>query len=229
MDLLKEIIGAISPLEWAGAVTGAIAVYLAVRTSIWTWAWGFVNVLIYGYVFYEYKLYSSMALFLLYFLPMQFYGYWSWRKAGGTEDALPVTRTGVVGLLPYLVGAAFFTAGWGYLMASSNAALPYVDAFQTGLSVVAQYLMARKKVESWWLWIVVDLICALYLYPAQKLFVTAGLFLIYLVLATMGLLEWQKLYRAQETLPDTKAVEDAVQSPPKIPEKENNIAGSQPD
>lgn len=203
---LIDVIMKTPPLEWAGFVTGAIAVSLAVRTNMGTWAWGIVNALIYGYLFWESAYYSSMALFLLYFLPMQFYGYWSWKRGGVNADTLPVTRLGIVGLVPYLLGAGAFTVGWGYLMVQAQAALPYVDAFQTGLSVVAQFLMARKKVESWWLWITVNLICAFFLYPAQKLFVTAGLFLVYLVLAVLGLLEWQRLSQK------TNSFENAVQS-----------------
>jgi nicotinamide mononucleotide transporter len=67
----------------------------------------------------------------------------------------------------------------------------------TGLSLVAQYLQARRIVENWHFWILVDVICTFYLFPIQKLYVTTGLYGIFLILAVMGLLEWLKIWRRQ--------------------------------
>jgi nicotinamide mononucleotide transporter len=80
---------------------------------------------------------------------------------------------------------------WGYLMAShTDAALPYADAFTTVASLVAQWLMARKKLESWLFWILVDLV-AIGIYWSKGLYMTSGLYLAFLIMATIGFLVWR--------------------------------------
>jgi nicotinamide mononucleotide transporter len=188
-----KIAGLMTWPEWFGAITGLLCVWLAVKNHIANWFWGILSTVAYAYVFWNMQLYSSVALYALFFLPMQFYGWWTWKKGGGQDDSLPVTSAGVkqVGLLVVL--AALFAVGWGYWMDLNKAAFPYEDAALTGLSIAAQYLQVRKKVECWWLWITVDLVYAFHLFPAQKLWPTTGLYVIFLGLAIMGLLEWRKL------------------------------------
>ena len=187
-------------IEILGSLAGLVSVYLTARNNIWNWWWGVANVLLYGWLFFSSRLYSDALLQIAYFLPMQFYGWWVWKKAGPRHaDDLPVTRLSLDAcvLVALLVAAA--SAGWGELMKThTNAAQPFLDATLAMVSVAAQYLDARKKLESWWLWIAVDVVSAFYLYPKQGLFVTAGVYAVFLVIAVAGLWRWTILAREKE-------------------------------
>ena len=187
-----------SPVEILASLTGLISVYLTVRNKIANWPWGIVSVLLFGWLFWSSRLYSDAGLQILYFLPMQFYGWWLWKKAGPQQnDDLPVTLLSPAGRAGGLAITVFLALGLGYIMSThTNAALPYWDASLTAASIVAQYLDARKKLESWLIWIAVDLVSVFYLYPKQHLYVTTGLYALFLVLAVAGLIRWGKLARA---------------------------------
>ncbi len=187
-------------VEILGSLTGLVSVYLTARNNIWNWWWGVANVLLFGWLFFSSRLYSDALLQIAYFLPMQFYGWWVWKKAGPRHaDDLPVTRLslGACGLIVLLIVLA--SAGWGELMRTyTNAAQPFLDATLAMVSVAAQYLDARKKLESWWLWIAVDVFSVFYLYPKQHLYVTTGVYAIFLVIAVAGLWRWATLAREKE-------------------------------
>ena len=187
-----------STLEILGDLTGLISVYLTVRNRISNWPWGIANVLLFGALFYQSRLYSDTFLQLAYFLPMQFYGWWLWKKAGPRrDDDLPVTTLSLPARLGWLAATVIGALVWGFVMATrTNAAQPYTDAGLASLSITAQYLDARKKLESWWLWIAVDVVYALYLYPKQHLYLTAGLYAVFLALAVAGLVRWRRLTQA---------------------------------
>jgi nicotinamide mononucleotide transporter len=199
-DLIQTITREMSRLEIFAAVITLIAVYLAVRANIWTWPFGIVSVLLYGYIFYNYRLYSSTGLQLLYFLPMQFYGWWMWLRGGPQQDNdLPVTT---LSLRARLLGAGInlpMTLILGYGMGLLGAAVSYADALATSLSIVAQFLMARKQIECWVIWILVNTLYVFYILPSQKLYATMGLYAILLGLALMGLLQWLKIMREQSS------------------------------
>ena len=190
-------------LKWVeifGALTGLASVYLTARNDIWNWWWGVASALLYGWLLFCTRLYSDALLQIAYFLPMQFYGWWVWKKAGPRHaDDLPVTRLtwGVCALLLLLI--VFASAGWGELMKTyTNASQPFLDATLAMISVAAQYLDARKKLESWWLWIAVDIFSTFYLYPKQHLYVTTALYAAFLVIAVAGLWRWTVLAREKE-------------------------------
>ena len=186
--------------EIVSDLTGLASVYLTARNSIWNWWWGLANALLFGWVFLSSRLYSDAILQIAYFLPMQFYGWWVWKKAGPRHaDDLPVTRLSPIVCTVYVVAIAAASLGWGELMKTyTNAAQPFLDATLAMASVAAQYLDARKKLESWWLWIVIDVFSAFYLYPKQHLYPTAILYAIFLGIAVYGLWQWAKLARGKE-------------------------------
>jgi nicotinamide mononucleotide transporter len=190
-----------SGIEGVAVLTGLISVYLTVRNNIWTWPWGIVNVVLYGWIFWQQKVYANAGLNALYFLPMQFYGWWVWAKCGPRHhDDLPITVysnreriawTCATVLISMLAGAAL-----RYLPPIVHwdpDPMPYADGITTGISIVAQYMEARKKIENWILWIVADVIYVFYLLPQQHLYLSALLNVFYLVLAVMGALAWWRL------------------------------------
>lgn len=181
-----------NPIEATAAAFGLLSVWLTVRRNIWCWPTGLVMVTLYILIFYETKLYSDMGLQVVYVF-LGIYGWNHWLRGGPRhEDDLPVTGLSLKGRLGWAGTALIGTAVLGYGTASwTDAALPYPDAFITALSLVAQWLMARKVWESWVGWITVDLV-AIPVYTSKALYLTAGLYTLFLILASAGLIAWRK-------------------------------------
>jgi nicotinamide mononucleotide transporter len=180
-----------SPLEIVATVFGLLCVALTVRQNIWCWPTGLVQVVLYIFIFYQAKLYSDSFLQVVYVF-FQFYGWWHWLHGGREHTSAPVTRLSPRALIGYLVAGILGSLLWGYGMARfTDAALPYPDAFVVVLSLIAQWLLARKVLESWHFWIAVDVL-AIGVYFLKKLYLTSGLYAVFLVLAVLGLLAWKK-------------------------------------
>ncbi len=202
MRCLQELLKSVhetSWQEWLAAVTGLISVILGIKNNIWNWFFQIVSSVFYVWVFWQAHLYSSMGLNLLYFLPMQFYGWWCWSKFGPqANNRLPITRASPALMAGCIVVASVFAAGWGWFAAThTQAFLPYLDAAVTGLSISAEFLDSRKKVENFHLWGVVNLVYAFILLPPQKYYVSAILYFIFLILAFVGAFEWTRLMKKQ--------------------------------
>jgi nicotinamide mononucleotide transporter len=197
----KTLAAQMSPLEFVAAAATLVSVYLIVKNNLWGWIWGVVSVTLYGYVFYASRLYSSVALQLLYYLPMQFVGWWHWRRGGPQRDNdLPVTTLSNRARVGWFVLALPLTALLGYAMSYTDAQMTYADAFATAMSVIGQYLMTQKRLECWAFWILVNLLYTFYLLPAQRLYVTAGLYLLLLIMAVQGWIGWKRILRQQQTI-----------------------------
>jgi len=182
----------LNPIEATAAAFGLLSVWLTVRRNIWCWPTGLVMVTLYILIFYETKLYSDMGLHVIYVF-LQIYGWHHWLRGGPRhQDDLPVTGLSLKDRLTWAGTALIGTAVLGYGTATwTDAALPYPDAFITALSLVAQWLMARKVWESWIGWITVDLV-AIPVYASKALYLTAVLYTLFLILATAGLIAWRK-------------------------------------
>lgn len=181
-----------SPLEATAAAFGLACVWLTVRRSIWCWPTGLVMVVLYIVIFFETKLYSDMALQVIYVF-LQLYGWWHWLRGGPRQqDDLPVAGLSTRARRGWAATVLTASAALGYGTATwTDAALPYPDAFITVLSLAAQWLLARKVWESWVGWITVDLV-AIPVYASKALYLTAGLYALFLVLATAGLVAWRR-------------------------------------
>ncbi|MCW5714932.1 MAG: nicotinamide riboside transporter PnuC [Bauldia sp.] len=184
-----------NPLEWIAASLGVINVVLVVRRKVWNYPFGIAMVVLYCFVFLDVKLYSD-ALLQVFFLVVQLYGWWNWVEATRAEGEV---RVGVLGNGERLVwGAGIVVASllWGLGMDRlTDAAAPYVDAFVAGASVAAQTLLARRRVEAWVIWIVVDVV-AIGLFASRGLMLTAALYVVFLGLAISGLIAWWRAPRA---------------------------------
>jgi nicotinamide mononucleotide transporter len=180
----------VNPYEALGVAFGVVAVWLTVRENVWCWPLGIVNVCLSAVVFAQARLYADAGLQLVY-VALCAYGWHSWLHGGPTRGALAVARAPVRTLLVLGAAGVAFAAALGVFLAGrTNAALPYWDAGTASFSLVAQWMQARKWVENWALWIVVD---AVYvgMYVAKSLFLMAGLYLVFLGLALAGLLAWR--------------------------------------
>lgn len=192
--LLREL----SPLEIAAAVATLVNVWLLVRSNIWTWAWGVASVVLYGMVFWRARLWSSTGLQLLYYLPMQAYGWWIWMRAGPTRhDDLPITSLTTRGRLLWTVATLPLAALLGWVMSFTGAQQSMLDALVTAISVSGQYLQTHKRIEHWFCWCVVNAIYAFWLLPRQSLYVSALIYLILLAMAVHGWRAWMRTLRRQ--------------------------------
>jgi len=188
-----------SPIEIVATVFGLACVGLTVKEKIWCWPIGLVQVILYVYVFYTAKLYSDSILQVIY-IPLQFYGWYYWLKGGNRRTEAPVTVLSIKELSIWTILGFIGMGAWGWFMKThTDAACPYPDAFIVSMSLIAQWLMSKKKLESWGFWLVVDVVAVgVYLY--KHLYFTSGLYAVYIGLAIMGLLSWFKSYTGQKII-----------------------------
>ncbi len=188
-----------STLELFAAVTGAISVWLSVRQNIWSWPTAIVNVVLYAVVFWEAKLYADMGLQIIYAV-LSIYGWYEWLYGGEGRTRLRVTRTTPrLGVLLTLIAATGSALLGTLLHRTTDAALPFMDSALTSASLVAQWQMTKKLLENWLLWIAVDVLyVGMFIY--KGLYLTAGLYAVFLVLAVKGYVDWRRSMAASATL-----------------------------
>jgi nicotinamide mononucleotide transporter len=174
-----------------GFVFGVAGVWLSVRQNIWTWPVGLVNVTLYFFIFLRAGFYSDTGLQVVYFV-LLLYGWYHWRFGGPARGALPVTRTPVRTWTLLAVGGAVIWFVLGTVTAQlRGATLPFLDAATTTVSLVAQYMMTRKYLEAWAVWIAVDIVYV-GMWLSRSLYLTAVLYAVYLALAVVGHREWKR-------------------------------------
>ena len=183
-------------MEVFGFVTGASCVALLVRQNIWNWPVGILNNLAFSLLFYRTGLYADVGLQGFYIV-ISVYGWWSWLHGGRDHGALKVSRVPPPMALALALGVGLITALLTWLLRRyTNSTVPVLDSLITALSLVAQFMMTRKWVENWAVWITANCISVgLLIY--KGLYVTAALYLVYQVLCTMGWVEWHRALRGE--------------------------------
>ncbi len=177
----------ISLIELIGTVFGIIGVWLTIKQNIWCFATGMINILLYAIVFYKAKLYADASLQVIYILIL-LYGWIMWT---GGEKAFTAHRTQIreILILSFVTIAATIIIGYIF-KTHTDASLPYLDAALTSVSLVAQWLVAKKRVENWLIWIGADTVyVGMYIY--KHLFLTALLYFIFIPLAVQGWKQWK--------------------------------------
>ncbi len=159
--------GTLDMLGSIAAITGVRCVVLVAKGSIWNYLFGLVNVSLYAYISYKASLYGDAALNALYYLPMQFIGWWQWRRRGAAMSAAEAGDSGVqVKARRFtwkqrtilFLGCAAAVVAVGFLLQSFNDPQPFKDSTTTVLSIVAQALMALAFMEQWVLWIITNVV-----------------------------------------------------------------------
>jgi len=187
---------ALSGWEVFAALLGIGYVILAARESQWCWPLAFISTLIYTLLFWQGQL-PMQALLNVYYMAMAVYGYSLWRKHGNTEDDLAINSWSILEQLQLIIIGAVLTYAVGlYLTQSATSQSPYLDAGVTVFSVLNTWLMAKKVLQNWLYWIVIDS-AAIVLYAQNGYYATIVMFSIYLILAVIGFISWQKLYQQQ--------------------------------
>jgi nicotinamide mononucleotide transporter len=194
-QLITDIFNAFlaqSGWEWIAASLGILYVILAAKESIWCWPAAFISTLIYTVLFWEGQL-PMQALLNFYYMGMAIYGFMLWRKQTAESDNLIISARPLKFHIIYIGAGLLASLSIGYYLSSiPETRLPYLDALVMVFSVMTTVLMARKVIENWLYWIVIDAF-AIALYWQTGFYVTIIMFLVYLVLAVYGYRNWQKI------------------------------------
>jgi nicotinamide mononucleotide transporter len=188
---------AVSYIELIGTLSGLISVYYASRTNVLTWPTGIVNEIALFVLFFQIQLYADMLL-QVFFLVVTIFGWYNWRNNSG---GLPVTRMPVriIGLYCFILGAGSILMGnlirhfheWFPACFPLPATYPFADSFVMMASILATFLLAKKRIETWILWIAVDIVSVI-LYLVKQTYFLSLEYVIFTGLATYGLLQWRK-------------------------------------
>ena len=186
-----------SLLELVAVVFAVAYLVLAVRENSLCWYAAGISTLIFLFIFWDVKLYMESGL-QIYYLAMAFYGWYQWRGANRETASLRVSKwrakQHVIALA--LIATLTFISG-SLLNSGTDANLPYLDSFTTWASVVTTFMVARKILENWFYWLVIDSV-SIYLYLDRELYFTSLLFAIYIVIIFFGWFAWNRSYRQRE-------------------------------
>jgi nicotinamide mononucleotide transporter len=193
-QFLIEMAGS-NPVEIAAVLLGIVNISLLVMRSVWNFPFGIVMASLYAAIFFDAKLYGNSVL-QLFFINMQLYGWWYWLRWRDAEGLVIVERLSARGAAIYGAAAVAGVAAIGTAMGRfTDASDPYWDVAIAVLSVIAQILLARRRLENWIVWIIVDVL-AIGLFWKQGLHPTAALYAVFLVLATAGFFAWARARRS---------------------------------
>lgn len=182
-------------VEILGFVSGALCVWLVAVQNVWNWPIGIANNVTFLVLFWTTGLYADSALQLVY-LALAVYGWWAWLRGGVAHTTLTVSRTTTSQWVMLGVAGVLGTAGLTVLLDRvTDSTVPLPDAVTTVLSLLATWGQARKKLESWWLWIAADVVYVP-LYAYKELWLTAALYVGFLALCVLGLRNWLRDYTA---------------------------------
>jgi nicotinamide mononucleotide transporter len=180
-------------IELLGAILGILYIVFSIKQNILTWPTGLLTSLLYIVVFFKSGLYATMGL-QVYYVFISIYGWYFWLKGKKTDNKsqLPVQTVNKklwvkIGLFSILIYAAISFM----LIKYSDSEVPYLDSLTTSLSIVATWMLAKKYIEQWIIWIFADLVSSgLYIY--KNLWPTVVLFIIFTIMAILGYIEWKK-------------------------------------
>lgn len=188
-------------IELLGTIVGLLYLWLEYRASIYLWVASVVMPAIYLVIYYDAGLYADFGI-NIYYLIIAIYGWAAWRYGfsigrGSEGRELPISHTPARRWLPLaaITSIVFVAIAW-VLINLTDSTVPYADAFTTALSVVGMWMLARKYIEQWWVWLVVD-VASVALYIYKDLHFTAALYALYAVVAIFGYRKWKKLMSEQ--------------------------------
>ena len=198
-----------NPLEIVAVVFGLTSVWLAAREHIVSWPTAIVNVGIFFFLFWEARLYADSVLQLFY-LALSAYGWWAWLHGGPHKARLRVSRAS---RRVWLFGAPLALLGGlglGTVLARyTDSPVPYLDAMLTSTSLFAQWMMTRKMLENWIVWIIADIVYVP-MFISRGLPFTSVQYAVFLVLAWLGYAGWRKSWNADRAAAQSDTASGAM-------------------
>ncbi len=196
LTALIEQAGTYSLAEIIAVLLATAYLYLAIRENIWCWLCAGISTAIYVYLFFDAKLYMGSAL-NAYYLVMAIYGWSCWSSRRANSEHMPVVVWPATWHAVAIAAIVAISIVNGYLMQQfTDAAYPYADSLITWGAIWATFLVARKVLENWWYWLVIDL-ASIFLFWANHLELTAMLFVVYVIMIPFGLISWTRSWRTQ--------------------------------
>jgi len=184
-------------IEIIGTVTGILGVWLTIRQNIWCFPVGIINVALYSWLSFENRIYANALLQLVY-MSVLIYGWYNWKKGETDMNELPVTESSRKLLLTLsFIFVLAFAAVYFILIHHTDSDVPVADSFTFSLGIIAQYMIARKKIENWHLWIIVNVV-SVALYAYKELYWMGGFYLLLIIMAVLGFKEWKKDLQKQK-------------------------------
>ena len=179
-------------VEIIGAISGLLFLYLEIKQNKWLWPVGLFTSAMYIYVFFVAKLYADMSL-QLYYVFISIYGWILWNRGDNhAEKDLPVIALNRrLFVILFVVNVLIYAIISYILVNFTDASLPYWDAFTTALSIVATWMLAKKILEQWLVWVLVNFV-SLGLYIYKELYPTSVLFFFYTAFSVVGYIQWKK-------------------------------------
>lgn len=190
----------LSNAEVFGFATGLLCVWLTVRKSIWNFPIGILNCALLFFLFWEGRLFADASLQIL-FIALGLHGWWQWIH-GRTNHVITVSSLSTKGLLTASIGTVALTGTLFMILTMAKGSIPVFDGLITALSLVAQYLLNQRKLESWFFWIAVDVI-SIPVYAYKGLYLIAILYGIFLVLCVLGYREWHRSMTDEPVVADS--------------------------
>jgi nicotinamide mononucleotide transporter len=180
-------------IEITGAIIGLVYLYLEYKASFWLWTAGIVMSFFYIYIYYHGKFYADMAIYS-YYLGANIYGLIVWKNRNQKQEGRGGFSHVPKKHIPLLVAVFLLLLGTIYLILSkfTDSPVAFGDSFTTSLSIIAMWLMAKKHIDHWLLWAVVNMVsCGLYLW--KGLYPTSILFVVYTVVSVLGYRKWKQM------------------------------------
>ncbi len=193
-EILSQLYSNIIDTSWLevfAVIFGILSVWFARKENIWVYPTGIVNVLIYVYLCFYAGLYADMAINAFYFV-MSVFGWYNWSRRTGNNDHVPISTLSLVQWVFYVILIAVAYGIIYYVLINyTDSTVPRFDSFTTALFIAAMWLMAIKKIENWLLWILGDVL-VIPMFAIKGLAFTSVQYIVFLVLAIMGYIEWRK-------------------------------------
>jgi nicotinamide mononucleotide transporter len=192
-QLLQDAVASFSWWEASAVALGIAYLLLAVRENLWCWYAAAASTAIFLFLFWDVSLLMESGL-QAYYLVMAGYGWWQWQHGDANHQPLQISRWSarqhLIAISLVLMAAA---VSGGLLAMNTDAALPYLDSFTTWGAVLTTWMVARKILENWLYWLVIDAV-SIGLYLERGLYLTALLFMLYIVIACYGFWQWRQHY-----------------------------------
>jgi len=177
--------------ELAAVILAVAYLLLALKESLWCWYCAFVSTGIYTVIFWKVDLLMESGLSVFYMV-MAVYGWWQWRGGGVKHQGVAIHRWAKATHIKVIAAILLTSLVSGYFLAENTRAVwPYIDAFTTWASVVTTWMVAKKVIENWLYWLVIDAV-SIFLYIDRGLYLTALLFVAYVIIVIFGYFSWKK-------------------------------------
>ncbi|MDP1858077.1 MAG: nicotinamide riboside transporter PnuC [Gemmatimonadaceae bacterium] len=198
-DFFRSLISSLTPLEGTAVCFGLVSVYLSTRENIWSWPTAIVNVGLYSVLFFREQLYADMGLQVIYLL-LSLYGWYEWLYGGENRSELRVSRiTARLAMRLAGIGVVGSAVLGTLLYRTTDASLPYLDSTLSVFSLIAQWLMTRKVLENWVVWIALDVVYVWMFIFLKQLHFTAFQYAVFLALAVLGFRDWKCSFDTRRT------------------------------